>query len=359
VIKLLQNKFFRICIGIILVLIIVNLINRVSFLFTPLLIVIQTLFVPILISGFLYYMIRPLVNFLEKKGIGRGIGTLLIYFVITSVVGLLFVAFGPMLQTQIHNFLDNAPELVESTKAQIEKLQQNRLLAAYFTKDQGDISTKISEYINSAINYATDYLANTFSFMTSILLIITTIPIILYYLLIGGHKAMDNAILMLPKSYTHVAKETLEEIDGVLSSYIIGRIIISICLGIPVYLGFLWIGLPYPLLLAMIIAITNLIPFIGPIIGSVPALIVAFTQSYPMMMWVALLIIVAQQLDDTLLAPQVFGKRMDVHPLTIVLLLLVGENLAGILGMLLAIPVYMVLKIILLRVNRLFVFRYE
>ncbi|NHN32029.1 AI-2E family transporter [Paenibacillus sp. S3N08] len=356
---MLQNKFFRICIGIILVLVIFNLMNMVGFLFTPLLVMLQTLFVPILISGFLYYMLRPLVNFLEKKGIGRGVGTLLIYFVITSIVGLFIVAFGPMLQTQIENFMANAPELVESTRVQIEKLQQNRLLAAYFTKDQGDISTKISEYINSAINYATAYLSDTMSFLTSILLIITTIPIILYYLLISGHKAMDNAVSMLPKSYTYVAKETLEEIDSVLSGYIIGRIIICICLGIPVYLGFLWIGLPYPLLLAIIIAVTNLIPFIGPIIGAVPALIVAFTQSYPMMMWVALLIIVAQQLDDTILAPQVFGKKMDVHPLTIVLLLLVGEKLAGILGMLLAIPLYMVLKIILLRINRLFVFRYE
>jgi predicted PurR-regulated permease PerM len=356
---LLQNRFFRICIGIILVLIIINLMNRVGFLFAPLLIMARTLFVPILISGFLYYMVRPLVNFLEKKGIGRGVGTLLIYFVITSLVGLFVVALGPTLQTQVQNFITNAPDLVESSKVQIEKLQQNRLLAAYFTKDQGDISTRISEYINRAIHYASDYLANTLSFMTSILLIITTIPIILYYLLIGGHKMVDNAVSMLPKSYSHIAKETLEEIDGVLSGYIIGRIIVSICLGIPIYLGFLWIGLPYPMLLAVIVAITNLIPFIGPIIGAIPAIIVAFTQSYSMMMWVALLIIVVQQLDDTLLAPQVFGKRMDVHPLTIVLLLLVGENLAGILGMLLAIPIYMVLKIILLRINRLFVFRYE
>ncbi|MEK3719476.1 MULTISPECIES: AI-2E family transporter [unclassified Paenibacillus] len=356
---MLQNKFFRLCIGIILVLIIFNLMDRVGYLFSPLLMMFQTLFVPILISGFLYYMIRPLVNFLEKKGIKRAVGTLLIYFVITSLTVLFVVAFGPMLQAQIQNFITNVPELVESTKVQIEKLQQNRLLAAYFTKDHGDLSTKIAEYVNNAITYATNYLSNMISFMTSILLLITTIPIILYYLLIGGHKAMENVVGMLPKGYTHVARETLEEIDGVLSGYIIGRIIISVCLGALIYVGFLVIGLPYPLLLAIIVAVTNLIPFIGPIIGAVPALIVAFTQSYPMMMWVALLIIVAQQLDDTLLAPHVFGKRMDVHPLTIVLLLLVGENLAGILGMLLAIPVYMVVKIVLLRINRLFVFRYE
>ncbi|SFL94060.1 Predicted PurR-regulated permease PerM [Paenibacillus sp. 1_12] len=356
---MLQNKFFRLCFGIILVLIIINLMDRVGYLFSPLLVMFQTLFVPILISGFLYYMIRPLVHFLEKKGIKRAVGTLLIYFVITSLAVLFVVAFGPMLQTQIQNFVANVPDLVESTKVQIEKLQQNRLLAAYFTKDHGDLSTKISEYVNNAITYATNYLSDMISFMTSILLLITTIPIILYYLLIGGHRAMENVIGMLPKGYTHVARETLEEIDGVLSGYIIGRILISVGLGALIYVGFLVIGLPYPLLLAIIIAFTNLIPFIGPIIGAVPALIVAFTQSYPMMLWVGLLIVVAQQLDDTLLAPHVFGKRMDVHPLTIVLLLLVGENLAGIMGMLLAIPIYMVVKIVLMRMNRLFVFRYE
>jgi predicted PurR-regulated permease PerM len=356
---MLQSKFFRICIGIILVLVIANLATQVGYLFTPVLIMFNTLLVPLLISGFLYYMLRPLVNYLEGRGIGRSVATLLIYFVVFCLAVLLVTAFGPMLQSQVQNFISNTPQLIEGLKAQIETLQQNRLLAAYFSDNHFDISTKISEYFNRMINYATEYLSSAVSFMTSILLIITTIPIVLYYFLSGGHKVLDDILGFLPKSYANVARETIGEIDGALSGYIIGRIIISICLGIIVYIGFLLVGLPYPLLLAIIAMVLNLIPFIGAIIGAVPALLVALTQSYSMMLWVTVVVVIAQQLDDALLAPHVFGKRMDLHPLTVVLLLLVGEDLGGILGMILVIPIYMVMKIIILRVNRLFIFRYE
>jgi predicted PurR-regulated permease PerM len=356
---MLQSKFYRICIGIILVLVIVNLMNQVRFLFTPLLIIFKTLLVPVLVSGFLYYILRPLVNYLEGKGIGRAVATLLIYFVVTCLSTLLVVAFGPMLQYQIQTFISNTPKMVEGLKEQIEILQQNRLLAAYFSQNHVDVSSKIAEYINGLINYATDYLSSAISFMTSILLIITTIPIILYYFLIGGQKAMNDMIGFLPKSYANIAKETMDEIDAALSGYIIGRIIICIALGAMIYIGFLLIGLPYPLLLALVATVMNLIPFIGPIIGVIPALIVAITQSYSMVIWVAVIVLLSQQVDGNLLAPHVFRKRMDLHPLTVVLLLLAGEKLAGILGMILAIPVYMVFKIIILRINRLFIFRYE
>ncbi|UVI31640.1 AI-2E family transporter [Paenibacillus spongiae] len=99
---------------------------------------------------------------------------------------------------------------------------------------------------------------------------------------------------------------------------------------------------------------TNLIPYIGPILGAIPCVIVAFTDSPSMVAWVLIVTIVAQQVEGNLLSPLIYGKRLEIHPLTTIILLLVAGKIAGILGFILALPFYMVVKIIVVRIYRLF-----
>jgi predicted PurR-regulated permease PerM len=120
------------------------------------------------------------------------------------------------------------------------------------------------------------------------------------------------------------------------------------------YIGFLLIGLPYSLLIAIIATVLNIIPYIGPVLGAIPCILVAFIDSPTMVLWVLIVVVIAQQVESSLLSPHIYGKRMDMHPLTTIIVLLVAVEVSGIVGIILSLPIYMVVKIIVVRIYRLF-----
>jgi predicted PurR-regulated permease PerM len=125
------------------------------------------------------------------------------------------------------------------------------------------------------------------------------------------------------------------------------------------YIGYLIIGLDYSILLAMFAMLTNVIPFLGPFIAVIPAVIVGFLDSPFMVVQVLIVVIVVQQIDGNVSSPLIMGKRLDIHPLTIILLLIVAGSMGGLLGMLLAVPTYAILKVICSHSYRLYLLRKE
>ena len=121
-------------------------------------------------------------------------------------------------------------------------------------------------------------------------------------------------------------------------------------LGAFCYVGFLIVNLPYSLLLALFVALMNMIPYIGPIIGAIPCLLIAFTDSYTSAVWVLVIILIAQQLEGNLISPMVYVRTMDIHPLTTIVVVLIAGAISGIIGFMISIPVYMIGKIIVLQI---------
>ncbi|WP_235941662.1 AI-2E family transporter [Paenibacillus puerhi] len=348
-----QSRFLRGCLGIIAVLVIIYLTSKISFIFKPLFTMVNLLIVPFMLSGFFFYLLRPLVLFFEKQKVNKMLSILMIYFVLTGIVVLFFILIWPALQTQVHNFVESVPELIENFGVQISNLQNHRLVSM-LVPGQSDLSAKLSEYLNVLITAASDYVTSVISVIAGFVIVVATVPIILYYMLKDGGHIPTSILQIIPRRYRRDGREVLLEIDAALSGFIIGRVIITGLLGILMYIGYLAIGLPYSLLLALIASVLNIIPYIGPLLGAVPPLIVAFTDSPGMVFWVLVVTLVAQQIEDNLLSPQIYGKRLDVHPLTTVILLLVAGGIAGLLGVILAIPAYMVVKIIFVRIYHLF-----
>ncbi|WP_219834525.1 AI-2E family transporter [Paenibacillus sp. R14(2021)] len=350
---LLQNGFFRVCLGIIALLLIIYLMAKVSFIFRPLLTIFNILIVPFMLAGFFYYLLRPVVQYMVRQRLNKILSILLLYFIAAGIGVVFFIVVWPALQMQLENFLKGAPELIEGFKSQFAKLQSNRLVSI-FAGNESDLSTKLSDYLNRAITAASDYVSSVVSLVTNFVIIIATVPIILYYMLKESEHIPSSVLAVIPKRYRRDAKEVLADIDGALSGFIVGRVIITCLLAIMLYVGFLIIGLPFSLLLAIAAFILNIIPYIGPILGAIPSLIVAFTVSPSMVFWVVVVTIIAQQIEGNVLSPSIYGRRLDIHPLTTIVLLLVAGDIAGILGVILAIPTYMVAKIIIVRVYQLF-----
>jgi predicted PurR-regulated permease PerM len=169
-----------------------------------------------------------------------------------------------------------------------------------------------------------------------------------------GEKFGEQIVRYIPNRFRHDGVEVMDEIDHMLSSFIVGRVIVNVALGVLMYVGFLIIDLPYALLLTVVAVILNFIPFIGSFLSSVPIVIIGFIESPSIAIWSIVIITIAQQIQDNVIGPYVFGKQLDIHPLTTILLVLVGGDIGGILGILLIIPIYMILKIVYSKVYVLF-----
>ncbi|WP_424991944.1 AI-2E family transporter [Paenibacillus castaneae] len=347
------NSFTRWCFTIILVLVIIYLGSRVDFIFKPILSLFSMIIVPLMLAGFIYYLLRPLVNVMERHKVNRTFAVVLIYL----VFGLLLVGFSiviwPSLRTQLMNLVENAPELFSSLSAQVAELEHNGFLSSFLPQDSNPLS-KLTEYLNKGFTILTEYMTGLFAFFSNFAIVLFTFPILLFYMLKEGGKFGERIVAFIPIRFRNHGTEVLAEIDQMLSSFIVSRVIVNVALGVLLYVGFLFINLPYALLLCVVAIILNFIPFIGSFLSSVPIVIIAFIDSPTTAIWSIVIITIAQQIQDNLIGPYVFGRQLDIHPVTTIILVLVGGDIAGILGILLIIPVYMILKIVFRKVYALF-----
>ena len=168
-----------------------------------------------------------------------------------------------------------------------------------------------------------------------------------------GHKLPGQIVKILPNTYRHEGVKILQDLNNTLSAYIQGQVIVSLFVGVGCYIGYSIIGLNYALVLGLVVAVANIIPYLGPFIGAAPAVIIALLDSPGKALLAALVVTVVQQIDGNFLSPLIIGKRLNTHPLTIILLLIGAGSFGGILGMILAVPTYAVLKAVTLNIIRL------
>lgn len=197
-------------------------------------------------------------------------------------------------------------------------------------------------------------ITNFIGFVANVVIVLVIIPFVLFYMLKEGEKAPNQALRLLPEKQRKEGQRILKDMDTALSSYIQGQIMVSICVGVLIYIGYLIIGIEYSLVLGLIAMFTNVIPFLGPWIGTAPAVVVALFHSPLMALLVIIVVLVVQQFESSFISPQIMGRKLSIHPLTIVLLLLVASKFAGFLGLLLAVPTYAVGKVIVSHTYRSF-----
>lgn len=231
---------------------------------------------------------------------------------------------------QFIDLVEHFPEYVAQSTAALTALENTYFFQRF--QESGMVSLgnmDISQTVLNALPGFKDSVSSVFTFFVNLLLVFALLPFILFYLLKDGDKLYQYIMERLPRKYKKEAAEILEETDQGLASFIKGQIIVTIAVGTMAYIGFLIIGIKHPLILALIIGLTNIIPYLGPIIGSVPALIVGMVTSTTMAGKVILLIIIIQQAEGLFIKPQIMGRTLYIHPLTIIVLLLVAGSLAG------------------------------
>ncbi|MDQ0269059.1 AI-2E family transporter [Cytobacillus purgationiresistens] len=334
-----------------IILTIILVASKISFLFEPVGIFFTTLFFPIIISGFLFFILNPFVHLIQRGKVPKVIAILILFAVVIGLFVLVIGNIVPTISKQLAALMNDLPGYVKKTEAFFNSFSQSEGYRWFMTQDyvsQKEIMAYIVDYANTLPERITSGLSGFLGVVTNIAITIITVPFLLFFMLKDGEKFPAALGKFIPKSYRAEAINTLKDTGNTLSSYIQGQITVALFVGTLSFIGFFIIDLPYAIVMALIIAVTNIIPYVGPIIGGAPAVIVALFESPTMAFLTLLVILIAQQLEGNLISPLILGKTLNTHPATIILLLLVAGNLAGILGMLLAVPTYAVVKTIVL-----------
>ncbi|EMG28485.1 hypothetical protein X560_1287 [Listeria fleischmannii 1991] len=348
-----ENKFVLGLLIFLLVALDIYVLTKISFIFHPLMVIIETVAAPIILAGISYYLFNPIIDFLEKKGWHRGWSIGLLYIVIIGIIVLIFSFVIPAVRDQIVSLVKTFPSYWNQITDKFNEFSQSSLfdqIKERISGNMSDIMKTVSEKGTSVVNSAIDSIGNIVGTVTEVVLAIVTTPLVLFYLLKDGKKLPDFILKMLPVNGRAHTRQVFSEANHQISSYIRGQIIVSLCIGILLFIGYLIIGLPYALTLAIVAACTSIVPYLGPAIAITPAIIIAIVTSPWLLLKLIVVWVVVQLLEGKFISPQVMGKTLKVHPITILFVILVAGKLFGVLGVIFAVPGYAVLKVIVTHV---------
>ncbi|ABN45144.1 permease [Streptococcus sanguinis SK1 = NCTC 7863] len=313
---------------------------------TPIVSVVNTILIPFLVGGFLYYITNPLVKFLQDKlKINRMIGILITLSLLFGLIALGVIYLLPILINQLSSLINSTQGLYWEIQSFVNQLSKNPLfrnLNIQSTIQQLNLS--YVDILQNILNSVTNSLGSVLSAVVNTLMILIMTPIFLVYFLMDGHKLLPMLERTVLKRDKLNISSLLTNLNATVARYISGISIDALIIGALAYIGYSVIGLKYALVFAIFSSLANLIPYVGPSIGLIPMVITyAFTD--PQKMVAALIyMLIIQQVDGNILYPRIVGGVMKVHPITIMVLLLLSSNIYGVLGMIVAIPTYSILK---------------
>lgn len=337
-----SNRLFVWLVYFILGLIAVYLLLLIKPLLLNVYVFLRAVLAPFIIAMIISYVLNPVVTMLHERKVPRTIAVLLIYAVFCAVITVLLVNLIPMFISQVQELNRHVPELSMRAQNIVTDINNTSLLPESFrggiNKMLLQMEKKVSESLLGFINNIGSVLNTVF--------VAFIIPFLAFYILKDFDVFERTVITYVPKSHRKNTVRLLKDIDSALGSYIRGQFLVCLIVGVLAYLGYLIIGMPYALLLAGIVAITNVIPYMGPFFGAAPAILMASTVSFKMVLLVAIVNTACQILEGNVISPQVVGRTLHMHPLLIIFALLVGGEVAGIVGMILAVPIFAACKVI-------------
>lgn len=331
--------------------------SKIGFLFQPVGTFFSTLFIPVLIAGFLYYVLNPVVNLLTGRFHFKRIMAIVFVFLLLLVaLVLIVVSVIPNLVNQIAQLAMNIPSFASDVEDWLNKLSRTEWLKKVdimneiekFNISYGTLLQKFLSGVSSSLGSIVSTIANA-------AMIIITVPFILFYMLKDGHKFVPNVEKVLSPKRSNQVADLLGQLNKTLSNYISGQAIECLFVGTFTFLGYLILGVDYAFLFGVIAGLANLIPYLGPYIGLLPAVMVTVFNDPFKALLCCVVVLIVQQLDGNIIYPNVIGKSLAIHPLTIIIVLLVAGNLAGLLGIFLGVPFYAICRTIIVFLYKLLI----
>lgn len=338
----------------------------VSFVFYPMQVFLANVVLPVILATIGYYLLRPLLRLLIRLKIPKIWGILIIFLGLIGLITLLILLVFPFLKTQLTNLIQDFPGYFMELVISVDAFLKTSIFSSYYANLEFDVNIilqqlpeNIGNTLQDAVGGVASGIGKVISTLTGLILAIVTVPFILFYLLKDGEKLPQYILNLLPPRMREDTRQVMKDADKQISAYIQGQILIAFCIGSMVFIGFLIIGMDYALLLGVLAMVTSVVPYLGPIIAIAPAAVIAVVTSPFMLFKLAIVWTVVQLVEGKFISPQIMGKSLHIHPITIIFVLLTAGSLFGVPGVILGIPGYALLKVLVTHIYKLFKRRYN
>jgi predicted PurR-regulated permease PerM len=306
---------------------------------------IRRILVWLLVAGFVAAVLSPAVSILERRGLRRGLAVAAVTIGLVLIVGGLLYVFVRPLASQSIEFAQNLPETVD----RIQRAPLVRQALERFNLAQS--VEQASPELPQRLLGLSGPLFSAFASVAAFLVALISVVVLAVFLLIYGPQFVDTGLALVgerakQERFRRLGGRSLQAVSG----WVAGNVLTSIVAGIATTIVLLIAGVPYGVLLGLWVAFADLIPLVGATLGAIPAVIIAFTVSVPVGIAVIIFFVLYQQFENHVLQPAVYGKTIKLNPFLVLLAVLVGVELAGFLGALLALPVAGIIQIVVLDV---------
>lgn len=313
---------------------------------------ITTVYLPVILSVILAFILNPVVNAMcrlrlwpTQCRISRGPSILLAYVIFAGLFSILIAFILVPFVQEFNQFLINLPLISEQVR-QLTVIIENRANASEIPQGlQGILDQALSSAAAYSVDLAKRLVNGIISFATGIVELVV-VPVLTFYLLKDWELLREGFIDLVPVSLKTKSREVIGEMAAVVSGYIRGQVLVSVIVGVIVFAGVYLFRLEYPMVLGLLAGLTEMIPIVGPFIGAAPAVLLAYLVSPALAVKVAIFYILVQQIENHIIVPKVMGHSIDLHPIAIIISLLVGGQLFGILGMMVAVPAAALIKVL-------------
>lgn len=307
---------------------------------------VRGIFLSFLLAVTLAYLLNPVVSLMEQRGCPRVAAILVVYAALIIILISLILYGMPHINKQLNRMVDVIPGYTAQITEFVQSIQKHYTRAGIPEALRGVIEERVRWIENYLIQMARR-VTEAFMGLAGYLFNVILAPILAFYLLKDAELFKEKAISVIPVRWREDILALGSEIHQVLYNFIRGYVTVSLIVGALTWLAMIILGVEFPFILGVFAGISQIIPYFGPVIGALPAIALALLTSK----WLALKVIIAfliiQQLEGSFISPKILGDQVGLHPLFVILVLLAGGHLFGLLGMILAVPVAAILRVVL------------
>ncbi len=345
----LNNQAVTILLVILLTFLTILVFSKISFLFRPIGSFLEILLLPMILTGLLYYLLNPMVDWMEKHNISRTIGISILFVLIALLIVWGLAVAIPSIQVQVTSFAQNLPSNIQKIEGSVTGLLQDQRFEQFrptalevLNKVNDQIVTFAQKFSSSAVNWA----SNLISTASQIVVAVLIMPFILFYLLRDGQYLNKHITQYLPTKWREPIGTVLSDVNSQLSNYVRGQVTVAIIVAIMFSVMFSIIGLSYSITLGVMAGFLNLIPYLGSFLAMIPAIILGLIAGPIMLIKVLVVFMIEQTIEGRFVTPLIIGSSLSIHPITILFVLLTAGQMYGVLGVLLGIPIYASIKVL-------------
>lgn len=306
--------------------------------------------VTVIVAIIIAYILNPFVKFFERKGINRLYSIMIVYLIIILSIAILIIGIFPSTIKQIKTLFEILPDIVRNFINYTENLRDNLFNNVPTINNWIDgVNTHLLKIANviasSFLTWIADMIVGVRTLIAIVIQLIL-IPVITFYLLLEKDKIFDVIGEKTPERYKTFLIRLWTEVDEALSMFVRGRIIMAIFVGVATMIYLAIFGIEFALVIGIITCVADIIPYVGPFLGFIPAVLLALFKGPITAFWVGALFCIVQWIENNILGPKILGDSTGMHPLIVLLLLITGGGMFGVVGMIFSVPIASAISII-------------